>query len=162
MKIGAISDTHIYQESEHIPKKILDDFKTVDLILHAGDLIDLKVLDELKKSCKNVLAVYGNMDPPEVRRALKEKEIVQAGRYRIGLMHGFGHPSRLIDLLREAFKDDKVDIVVFGHSHYPVNEKKNGILYFNPGSAVDKIFAPYNSYGILEINDKIEARIIKL
>jgi len=162
MKIGVISDTHISLKSEHLPKKILDDFKTVDLVLHAGDLVELSVLDELKKACKMVYAVSGNMDTPTVRKKLNDKEIIQAGKYRIGLMHGSGNPAKIIDLLTEAFKHEKVDVIVFGHSHYPINEKKNGVLYFNPGSAMDKVFAPYNSYGILEINDRLEGKIIKL
>ncbi|MDD5044541.1 MAG: metallophosphoesterase family protein [Candidatus Omnitrophica bacterium] len=162
MKIGIISDTHISQKSEHLPKKILDEFKTVDMVLHAGDLISLSVLDELKKVCKTVYAVRGNMDTQEVKQKLNEKEIIQAGKYRIGLMHGSGNPAKLMELLSDAFQQDKVDVIVFGHSHYPVNEKRKGILYFNPGSAMDKVFAEYNSYGILEINGSINAKIIKL
>jgi putative phosphoesterase len=162
MKIGVISDTHISQKSEHLPKKILDDFKTADIVLHAGDLIGLSVLDELKKVCKTIYAVRGNMDTQEVKQKLNEKEIIQAGKYRIGLMHGSGNPAKLIGFLTDAFQEDKVDVIVFGHSHYPVNEKKKGILYFNPGSAMDKVFAQYNSYGILEINERLEAKIIKL
>lgn len=162
MKIGVISDTHISDKSLHLPKKILDDFKTADLILHAGDLVSLDVLEELKKICKRVIAVRGNMDSEDVRRVLSEKEIIQAGKFRIGLMHGSGNPARLIEFLQERFKEDKVAAIVFGHSHYPVNETREGVLYFNPGSAVDKLFAPYNSYGILNINDKIEAQIFKI
>jgi len=64
--------------------------------------------------------------------------------------------------LTEAFKNDKVDLIIFGHSHCGLNEKKGGILFFNPGSATDKVFAPYNSYGIIEINDKIKATIIRI
>ncbi|MCM8779773.1 MAG: metallophosphoesterase [Candidatus Omnitrophica bacterium] len=162
MRIGVISDTHITQKSEHLPKKILDDFKTADMVLHAGDLVDITVLDELRKVCKNVYAVSGNMDSLDVKQKLKIKEIIPAGRYRIGLMHGWGNPTKLIEALADAFKEDNVDIIVFGHSHLPLNEKRGGVLFFNPGSALDKMFAPYNSYGILEVNDKVEAKIIKL
>jgi len=62
----------------------------------------------------------------------------------------------------ESFKNDRVDLVIFGHSHKAFNEKRGDILYFNPGSPTDQIFSPFNSYGIIEINDKIEARIIKI
>lgn len=162
MKIGIVSDTHISGKSERLPKSMLDDFKTADMILHAGDLIDIDVLDELKQTCKDVHAVAGNMDSVQVKEKLNIKEIIPIGKYRIGLMHGWGNPAKLIEVLAEEFSRDKVDIIVFGHSHSPVNLKKSGILFFNPGSAMDKIFAPYNSYGILEINDKIEAKIVKL
>jgi hypothetical protein len=162
MKIGVISDTHIPDRINKLPEGILEDFKDADMIIHAGDLVDLAVLDDLGHICKNIKAVWGNMDPYEVHKKLPEKEIIQAGRYKIGLMHGYGHPNALIDLMTKEFKDDNVDIIIFGHSHQSFNEKRQGIIFFNPGSATDKIFAPYNSYGIIEINDKIEARIIRL
>jgi len=162
MKIGVISDTHIPDKAKQIPKAILDAFKNVDMIIHAGDLVDLSVLNELKGVCKDVLAVRGNMDPEEVKNKLKEKEILQIGKHRIGIMHGFGAPNNLPESLIKEFKDDGVDIIIFGHSHNSMNEVKDGILFFNPGSATDKIFADFNSYGIIEVNDKIEARIIKI
>lgn len=162
MKIGIISDTHIPDSADQIPKVILDAFKNVDMVIHAGDLVDLSVLSELKSICKNVLGVWGNMDPEEVRRELKEKEILQIGSHRIGLMHGSGSPNNLPESLTSVFKDDNVDIIIFGHSHNSMNEVRNGILFFNPGSATDKVFSTYNSYGIIEINGKVDAKVIKI
>ncbi len=162
MRIGVISDTHIPERTKTIPQAILEDFKNVDMIIHAGDLVDLIVIDELSAACKNIKAVYGNMDPYEVKKGLPEKEIVKIGKYRIGIMHGNGAPFRLMELMKQSFKNDKVDLIIFGHSHTPLSEMDGDILFFNPGSPTDKIFSPYNSYGIIEINDKIEARIIKI
>ena len=162
MRIGVISDTHIPDKADAIPQKVLDEFKKVDMVIHAGDLVDLSVLEELKNVCKNVKAVWGNMDPQEARKVLSEKEILTVGKYKIGLMHGYGAPNRLVELLSEIFKNDAVDLIIFGHSHSPLNEKRGNTLFFNPGSLTDKIFAPYNSYGIIEINDTIKAEIIKL
>jgi putative phosphoesterase len=162
VKIGVISDTHIPDRSKVIPDEILQAFKGADMLIHAGDLVDLNVLRQLKSICPNVKAVYGNMDPHEVRKELPEKEIIKAGNYKIGVMHGNGPAVKLIDYLSEAFKNDDVDIIIFGHSHSGFNEKIGKILFFNPGSATDKVFASYNSYGIIEINGQIEAKIIKL
>lgn len=163
MKIGVISDTHIPERANRLPQKILEDFKNVDMILHAGDLIELKVLEDLRQSCPRISAVWGNMDLPNVRGLLSEKEIIKINDKRIGLTHGFGHPSKLIELVTKIFKNDAVEAIIFGHSHYPINETRAGVLYFNPGSPTDKLFSPYNSYGILEITDnKIEGKIIKL
>lgn len=162
MKIGVISDTHIPVNASAIPQKVLEAFKDADMVIHAGDLVDLSVIDILKGVCKNVLAVYGNMDSQKVKAKLPEKEIIKINHYKIGVMHGSGHPNALIELSGKIFSDDNVDVIIFGHSHAAVNEKRNGILYFNPGSPTDKVFTKYNSYGILEINDKIEAKIIKL
>jgi hypothetical protein len=103
------------------------------------------------------------MDEKEVKNFLSEREIIKLNGKKIGLMHGSGNPNKLIELVAKAFENDRVDVIVFGHAHYAVNETRGGILYFNPGSPSDKIFAPYNSYGIIEINgDKIEGKIIKL
>lgn len=162
MRIGVLSDTHIPDKSHHLPQAMLDEFKKVDMIVHAGDLGDLSVLEKLKNVCPNVRAVWGNMDPCQVQQKLPEKEVFTAGKFKIGLMHGRGAPDRLPELLGEAFQNDKVDIIIFGHSHYGVNEKRSGILFFNPGSPTDKIFAAYNSFGIIEIGDKIDAKIIKI
>lgn len=162
MKIGVIADTHIPDRAGDIPPQILESFKDVDMIIHAGDLLNLNVLDKLKTICKDVKAVWGNMDPDEVRKQLPEKEIVDIGNYKIGIMHGYGPPHKLIDLLSEIFKEEKPNIIIFGHSHSAINEKRGDILYFNPGSPTDKIFAIYNSYGIIEINDKIKAKIIRI
>lgn len=162
MKIGVISDTHIPDRAKDIPGEILEDFKNVDMVIHAGDFVDLGVLDKLRSVCANVKAVYGNMDHHEVRKRLAEKEIIEIGNYKIGVMHGIGAPSKLIEFMEGAFKNDFVDLIIFGHSHTPLFEKKNNILFFNPGSPTDEIFSPYNSYGIIEIGDKIEAKIIRI
>ncbi len=162
MRIGVISDTHIPEKAANIPQKILDEFKRVDMVLCAGDLVDLSVLEKLKKVCPDVRAVWGNMDYAEVKKSLPEKQIFSIGKYKIGLTHGCGAPATLIDFLTNVFKNEAVDLIVFGHSHAPVNEKKGKILFFNPGSPTDKIFAPYNSFGIIEIGDLIEARIIRI
>jgi len=162
VKIGVISDTHISDAVTKIPKEILEAFKSTDMIIHAGDLVDLSVINELKSVCKNVVAVSGNMDSANLKDRLPEKEIIKVGIYKIGITHGLGHLGGLISYLEKKFQGDNVDVVIFGHSHNPFNEKRGNILYFNPGSPTDKVFAAFNSYGILEINDKIEAKIIKI
>ncbi|MDD2653664.1 MAG: metallophosphoesterase family protein [Candidatus Omnitrophica bacterium] len=160
MRIGVISDTHIKENILDLPKVILDEFKKVDLILHAGDLVNLSVLDELNKLAQTK-AVVGNMDFPEVVRTLPKKEVIKVGKFKIGLIHGYGPPEGLMERIRKEFDAD-IDMIVFGHSHRAVNETVENVLFFNPGSPTDKIFAPYNSFGIIDIASKIKARIITL
>jgi hypothetical protein len=161
MKIGVISDTHIANKNEHVPAIILDVFRQMDMVFHAGDMVDLRVIDELKAACPKVLAVSGNMDPEAVRNKYPQKQIIEVAGYKIGLMHGCGAPLNLVDLLKCAFKEDKPNIIVFGHSHKPMNEFIDNVLFFNPGSATD-FTADYNSYGIIELDKGINARIIKI
>ncbi len=157
MKIGVVADTH----SHELPVQMLEEFKGVDLILHAGDFCTLDVLEKLKK-VNEVKGVYGNMDGPEVRRVMPRKQIIDCGKLSIGIYHGEGHPKVLLEKVQSEFKTDKVDAVIFGHSHNPMNEKIDGVLYFNPGSPNDTVHAPYCSYGILEVTDKISGKIIKV
>jgi putative phosphoesterase len=163
MRIGIISDTHIPERASKIPHKVLEDFKNTEMILHVGDLVEMNVLNILQNTCPDVRAVWGNMDSLEIKQTLPEKQIIQIGNLRIGLTHGYGSPARLIESVRETFKSEKLDIIIFGHSHFSFNEKRQGVLYFNPGSPTDKISSAVNSYGILEIiQNQIDARIIKL
>ena len=157
MKIGVLSDTH----SRSLSKKMLDDFKAVDLIVHAGDFCSLEDLNGLKKIGK-VEAVYGNMDGSGLRNILPKSQIISCDSFSIGLFHGEGAPKFLLDRVKKEFKGKKVDAIIFGHSHQPMNEKIGNILFFNPGSATDTIFAPFRSYGILDITDHIEGRIVKI
>jgi putative phosphoesterase len=161
MKIGVISDTHIANKNEHVPRIILDVFRQMDMVLHAGDMVDLRVVDELRSVCPKVVAVAGNMDQDDVKEKYQQKEIIKAAGYKIGLMHGCGSPVNLVELLKDSFKEEKPDIIVFGHSHKPMNEFIGDVLFFNPGSATD-FLAEYNSYGIIELGTEINARIIKI
>ncbi|MCX5706705.1 MAG: metallophosphoesterase [Candidatus Omnitrophica bacterium] len=162
MRIIVISDTHIPEGADAIPQKLMEEVKLADMVIHAGDFIDLATFEKLKNACSKIIAVSGNMDPEEIKKKLPQKEIIKVGNFKIGIMHGAGASNKLPELLTAAFKNDAVDIIIFGHSHSPLNEKKGSILFFNPGSPTDKIFATYNSYGIIDINEAIEARIIKL
>lgn len=161
MRILVLSDTHIPRVAQDLPAKIYEEIKKADMVMHAGDFIDEEVLDNIKRVKKEVYAVYGNMDSLELKRRLKDKETITAGKFKIGLIHGYGAPKELIDTIRGDF--GAVDAIVFGHSHLPVNIEKNGVLFFNPGSPTDTIFAKENTYGILEVTDrKIEGTIARL
>jgi uncharacterized protein len=162
MKIGVLSDTHIPERAAALPAKLLAGMKGVDLIIHAGDLSELHVLDALRKVCPDVRAVAGNMDPAEVRRLLPEKLLLKAGDFSIGVAHGYGPPGSLPQMMRELFKKDRVDIIIYGHSHQPTCIDDSVPFLFNPGSPTDTIFAPYKSFGMITIDDKIGMEIVKL
>ena len=158
MKIGVVADTH----SKDLPKQMIEDFKKVEFIVHAGDFCSLDVLERFK-TIKEVKGVQGNMDEHAIKKLLPRRQIFKAGAFTIGIFHGEGSPNQVLDRVKEEFKDEKVDVVIFGHSHRALNEEQNGVLYFNPGSPNDTIFAPYKSYGILDLSGpKAQGKIIKL
>lgn len=158
MKIGVLADTHSFE----VPAQVLEALKVVDLIVHAGDFCqkeDVAVLTEIN----TVKAVFGNRDESAVKKMFPEKLIFEAGPWRIGLYHGSGCGEQVFECVRKVFAKDKVDAVIFGHSHQPMNKRVDGVLYFNPGSPNDCISAPYCSYGILDANDrKLLGKIIKI
>lgn len=158
MRIGVVSDTH----SREIPSQLIEDFKTVDFIVHAGDFCSLRDF-KIFSSLKHIKAVYGNMDEPVLRHMLPRREIFEVSGQLIGLIHGDGAPQTILEYVATEFKDDKVSVVIFGHSHQPCNQQVKNILYFNPGSPNDLVIAPYCSYGILEIKERqITGKIIKV
>jgi hypothetical protein len=159
MIIGVLSDTH----SLNIPAPVLDRFKSVDLIIHSGDICDTHTLKLLKKLAP-VKAVQGNMDEMAVKKVLPVRELIDCEGIRIGVTHGhIGDGREALKNAMSAFKDDKMDVVIYGHSHHALNEKIGSTLYFNPGSPNDVIKAKFFSYGIITITDgKIKAEIIRI
>ena len=158
MKIGVVSDTH----SMELPAQMMNDFKTVDIIIHAGDFCTVADYEKLAK-IKQVQAVYGNMDESAIRKLWPRKQILKYGNCTVGVFHGEGAPDHLLDTVTNEFKNDHVQLIIFGHSHQPLHQTIDHVIYFNPGSPNDTVFAPYRSYGIIEITaNKINPKIIKV
>ncbi len=161
MRIGVLSDTHIPVAADKLPDKIIKEFKQCDLIVHAGDIVELFVIEELNKLAETK-AVHGNMDSREVKQSLPEKIILNVAGKKIGIIHGNGPGFKVPKNAKKAFRK-KLDIIIFGHSHIPYNEKLDSTLMFNPGSATDNVFGGSCSFGIIEIDgDNIQSKIIKV
>jgi len=150
MRIGVISDTHSLLRPEAIAA-----LRGSHRILHAGDIGDPGILDSLRELAP-VTVVRGNVDRGPWAAALPETELVEIEGLSIYLIHDLGQ----LDLKPEAAG---IRVVIYGHSHQPKIEEKNGVLFFNPGSAGPRRFHLPMSLGVLEINvGKIQARLINL
>ena len=149
-RIGVVSDTHIPTRGRFLPAALFHLLKDVDLILHAGDLVEESVLADLT-ALAPVEAVAGNMDPPPLHKRLGRYKLMRIGPLAIGLAHGDGTRGSTARRAVEAFASVKPDLVIFGHSHYPLYESRGGITLFNPGSAVDPRRAPGPSCGLLTV-----------
>lgn len=159
MKIGVISDTHLSKPTEALCSLTDGIFADVAMILHAGDLTSIEILDAF--SGKEVVAVCGNMDRYDVTQELPIKEIVRVDTYRIGLIHGWGSRGGVEDKIVDDFQD--VDAIVYGHTHRAANHVKNGILMFNPGAfSGSLLFGRTRSVGLLTIDDGIRGTIVNL
>lgn len=156
MKIGVLSDTHLTRVTQDLERLVEAHFREVDLVIHAGDMVGLPVYRYLQHL--PLEAVTGNMDEAALRDELPGKKTLTVGAVTIGLMHGWGSPVGLEERLRREFSG--VDIIVYGHSHLPVNHRSGGILFFNPGSASGFRHEP--TIGLLHLEDGIRGEIIKL
>ena len=177
MKIGVLADTHIPDRRRALPARVMELFAPVEIVLHAGDITSMDVLQQLEDRVSLTFAVFGECDPQTVRSFLQETQVLEFGGCRIGLIHGNRDPraeatARVRNLLRASpYTPDyldylkgrfpEVDAIVFGHTHQPYAKVHNGIFYFNPGSLVPK--GGSGSVGLLEIDTRgISGRILTL
>ena len=131
MKILIISDTH-----SHLDDRIISYSEKVDEIWHAGDIGSTEVIELLKKKNK-VKVVYGNIDDQKVRSLYKEYLYFFCKNVSILLIHIAGKPLHYNKKTNELIKKYKPKVLVCGHSHIlkVINDKKNNLLYINPGAA---------------------------
>lgn len=146
MLIRVLADTHIPERAKCILEAVRQGLSGVHLILHAGDIFDRSVLEELA-AIAPVTAVAGNGDPPELAAALGRKKLLNVEGCRIGLVHGDGVKGTTRQ--RAALAFPLADCIVFGHSHIPWSGMENSQLLFNPGSPADRRRSLHPSYGLL-------------
>ena len=160
LSLGVLSDTHVNDRgSRRLPREVTTLFRRlgVGLILHAGDLNSLSVLEELQLVAPT-LAVRGNSDLPETRRMLPPRIDLAIGPFRIALLHG--DAGRTANRTAEDLIG-QVECVVYGHSHVPRIEVVGSTLLFNPGSPTDKRWWPDYSIGLLHVtNGGIDPELI--
>lgn len=161
IRVGVLSDTHLPDSPEardfllYLVERV---FAPVDMILHAGDLVDPDLLSVFDGYPLHV--VRGNMDPAVTGVPLQK--IIRVGGFNLGLMHGWGAPRGLEQRIYAEFSASPIHCLVYGHSHQPACHHRNGVLYFNPGSATNKRSMDFHSVGILEIGKEVSGRIVRL
>ncbi len=159
MKIGVLSDTHSTHPTEALIRIARGAFSDVPLILHAGDLTSMSVLDVF--SDKQVVAVCGNKDRGPIADLLPKKQILHVNGYRIGLVHGWGGPKEIEERVLSCF--DNVHCIVYGHTHKCANHIHSGILLFNPGAfSGTRLFKRNPTAGLLTIGNGISGNIFSV
>lgn len=163
MRVGLLSDTHIPEAAPGLPKKLRRVFDGVDLILHAGDIYVPSVLDDLERMAP-VLAARGDDDVGAMLAdsRVKWKHVLEIEGKTIWLIHYVPYPYPVMswrseDIVGKGQKSP--DVVVFGHDHCTIVEKRGGVLLVNPGSPT---FLNYRqgggTIGLLEL-DSAEATV---
>jgi len=173
VRIGLVSDTHVPVSIPSLPESLIDGLAGVDLILHAGDLVSLDVLDRLNRIAPTT-AVFGNMDPPEVRQKLNRQELLEIADRRIGLKHGdqrhelqrryiaLDYDAPEFELFYQAMTTQLPDceILVFGHFHRPLVKEWKGITFINPGAVAPS--HGRSTFAVLEFGDRVDVRIVEI
>jgi putative phosphoesterase len=151
VKVVVLADTHAPRRWKRCPPAVAPHLRRADLILHAGDVCTADVLDELSQYAP-VRAVLGNNDGPDVAAwgAPVTVELDLAG-LPAGMIHDSGPAHGRAARLRRRFP--AAQLVVFGHSHIPLDETAGGVRIFNPGSPTDRRRQPHKTIGLLEISD---------
>jgi putative phosphoesterase len=151
MAIAIVSDTHLPRRGRVLPPACVERLRAADAILHAGDLMELSVLTELEALGPPVHAVRGNVDSAELQARLPLTRIVLLDGARIALLHDAGPAAGRLERMRRRFPD--ADAVVFGHSHIPLQEERDGFAIFNPGSPTERRRSPRHTMGVATVVD---------
>ena len=153
-----IADTHLPRRARTLPEGLVPHLQRADLILHAGDLMDPALLEELAAYAPT-RAVRGNLDPPEA--GLPETLEFEFGGARVAMIHDSGTKRGRRSRMQRRFPGARV--VVFGHSHIPWLEDQDGLLLLNPGSPTDRRKQPTHTFGLLRLEDgEVAAEILAL
>ena len=157
-----LSDTHAPRRWKSCPPAVAGWLRGADAILHAGDVCTAGVLAELAQYAP-VHAVLGNNDGPDVADwGAPPKLEIELGGLPVAMIHDSGQAAGRLRRMRTAFP--AADLVVFGHSHIPLDDSDGRLRIFNPGSPTDRRRQPYGTLGVLGISggQLIEARIVAL
>ena len=151
MRIAVVSDTHLPRGSRRLPDRCVEELRAADLILHAGDVATVGVLEELEAIGPPVRAVVGNVDEPALaERGVPETGELEAGGARIAVVHAAGPAKGRLVRLGRRFPG--ADVVVFGHSHIPLHETApGGLQILNPGSPTDRRRQPRHTMAVITV-----------
>jgi putative phosphoesterase len=162
VQLAIISDTHLPKGARRLPEECVARLKAADLILHAGDLSVVGVLNHLESIGPPIAAIHGNVDDAEVRRRIPARRVVEADGVRIGMLHDSGPAEGRLERMRKRFPG--AHAVVYGHSHIPLHEQaEDGFQIFNPGSPTERRRQPGYTMGMAEVaNGAIAFELIAL
>ncbi len=147
-----LADTHIPKRALRLPDEVLVAVDDADVVIHAGDWVDLATVDLLETRSRRLVACWGNNDGPDIRARLPERADVTLGGLRFTVVHETGASSGREKRMAAAFPD--TDVLVFGHSHIPWDTvAPTGMRLLNPGSPTDRRRQPHCTYMTATVGD---------
>jgi putative phosphoesterase len=159
-RVAVVADTHLPRGERTLSAPCLDVLAAADLILHAGDITRVEVLEALQELAP-VEAVHGNVDEPALQALLPAQLVVEVDAVRIGMVHEPGPADGRHARLAARFPGCQA--VVYGHTHMPELVRHAGVWILNPGSPTERRRAPYRSLIVLELDGVVLApRLVAL
>jgi uncharacterized protein len=150
MQLLLLADTHVPKRARDLPAEVWDRVGEADLVVHAGDWVDERLLDALEARARRLLGVYGNNDGPALRARLPEVARADLDGVRVAVVHETGPATRREERCAAQYPD--TDVLVFGHSHIPWDTvAPGGLRLLNPGSPTDRRRQPACTYMTAEI-----------
>ncbi len=146
-----MSDTHLPRRAKDLPAALWSAVEAADLVVHAGDWVDVATLDALEARSHRLLACWGNNDGEALRARLPEVARATIEGVRVAVVHETGSRERRGPRMRAAYPD--VDLLVFGHSHIPWDTSHDGLRLLNPGSPTDRRREPDFTWLTLRLED---------
>jgi putative phosphoesterase len=152
MRLLVIADTHVPTRARDLPARVWDEVANADVVLHAGDWVELELLDELESRSARLIACWGNNDGAALRARLPERADVTLAGVRFTVVHETGSATGREARMSRLYPDS--DVLVFGHSHIPWDTTTNtGLRLLNPGSPTDRRRLPFCSYLTASVDD---------
>jgi uncharacterized protein len=145
MRLLLLADTHVPRRARDLPAQVWAEVDAADVVVHAGDWVDVELLDAIEQRADRLVGVYGNNDGADLRARLSEVASVDLGGVRLAVVHETG--GREGRERRCAQRFPEADVLVFGHSHIPWDTTATGGLrLLNPGSPTDRRRQPVATY----------------
>ncbi|MBF6221587.1 metallophosphoesterase [Nocardia abscessus] len=145
MRLLIIADTHVPKRARDLPEPLWREVDAADVVVHAGDWVELALLDRLEARSERLIGVYGNNDGPALRARLPEIARAELDGLRLAVVHEIGPAKGREERCARKFPD--TDVLVFGHSHIPWDSVTDtGLRLLNPGSPTDRRRQPEHTY----------------
>ncbi|MCW2777269.1 MAG: calcineurin-like phosphoesterase [Frankiales bacterium] len=152
MRLLLLADTHVPKRAKDLPPAVWEEVARADVVVHAGDWVDVALLDLLQERSRSLLACWGNNDGPALRARLPEVARAELEGVRVAVVHETGASTGRERRAEAAHPD--VDLLVFGHSHIPWDTTTPaGMRLLNPGSPTDRRRQPVCTYLTLTLAD---------
>ena len=149
-----LADTHLPKRAKDLPDQVWAQVDRVDVVVHAGDWVDVPLLDRLEERSRRLVACYGNNDGAELRRRLPEVARAEIDGLRLAVVHETGGRDGRERRCSAAYPD--VDVLVFGHSHIPWDTTTGtGLRLLNPGSPTDRRRQPHCTSMTATVDDGV-------